>query len=120
MRRKLGLILAAGFALAACGGEASLSADAGLDFSVAVGEMPVFDGCGSEGNITNFEWIIVEAPETAPADSPKEIREFEENCEFTLEAAMILEDVGLWTIELTVTDGTAEQTDQVMVEVTES
>ena len=33
---------------------------------------------------------------------------------------MILEDVGFWTIELTVTDGTAEQTDQVTVEVTES
>ena len=41
------------------------------------------------------------------------------DCSFELENAMIIEDVGEWTIELVATDGDGESSDQVVVTVTE-
>ena len=41
------------------------------------------------------------------------------DCSFELENAMIIDDVGEWTIELLATSGDIEATDQVVVTVTE-
>ncbi len=109
-------------AAAACGDD-----DRGLpvavapqDFSVAVGEAPTFDGCESTGEIVNYAWTIRETPSNMDDDVNKPLREQEENCEFTLESNMIVDEIGTWVIELEVTDaeGTAS-TDTVRVEVTE-
>jgi hypothetical protein len=105
--------------LGACGGDDELAADAGEDFSVAVGESPTFDGCGSSGEIVNYRWKILEAPPTMADDAGKVIEEVDPDCSFTLDAAMIAEEEGSWVIELTVTDaGGATSTDTVAVEVT--
>lgn len=120
MRRIIALMAAGSMALAACGGGGSdLVSDAGVDFTVEVGEAPVFDGCGSDGEISNYEWTIVEAPESSPDAEGKELRTVLSECDFELENAMLIEDVGEWTIELAVTDGESEATDQVVVTVTE-
>ena len=116
-RRSLSLAAAAGLALAACSGGSGVVADAGTDFTVAVGEAPVFDGCGSTGDIANFEWTIVTAP--TEEDGGKALRTEMNDCDFILESAMIVDDVGEWTIELSVSDGSEEATDQVVVTVTE-
>ena len=113
------LVVFAAFAAACGGGDggASVTADAGEDFSVEVGEIPAFDGCGSEGEISNFAWTIVEAPDGQADSADKALREQLSVCSFELESAMVLDDVGSWTIELAVTDGEETATDQVVVEV---
>ena len=119
MGRLTALFIAAGITLAACGGgdSGSLVVDAGEDFTVEVGEVPVFDGCGTEGDVANYEWIIIDAPD--PSDDGKALRTVMSDCSFELENAMIIEDVGEWTIELVATDGDGESSDQVVVTVTE-
>ena len=120
MGRLTALLIAAGIALAACGGDSgSLVADAGDDFTVAVGEVPTFDGCGSEGEFTNYEWTIIEAPDSQPDADGKPLRTLMADCSFELENAMIIDDVGEWTIELAAISGETEATDQVVVTVTE-
>jgi len=122
MRRVTGLIFTAGLALAACGGEAefsTVSADAGTDFAVAVGEAPVFDGCDSTGEISNYEWTILRAPDSQPDANGKELRTEMGSCDFQLENTMIIDDVGEWTIELVVTNGDIQASDEVVVTVTE-
>lgn len=105
--------------LAACGGSnASLQANAGTDFSVTVGEAPMFDGCASTGEIANYKWTIVSAPDKMSQDAGKVIREVDANCSFTLGAAMGVDEVGPWVIELEVRDaGGNTSTDEVQVEV---
>lgn len=122
MRRATALFIAGGLALAACGGESagdSLVVDAGDDFTVEVGDAPVFDGCASEGEFANYEWTIISAPEGASDDDGKVLRTVMADCSFELENAMDIADVGDWTIELVATDGDSEGSDQVVVTVTE-
>lgn len=121
MGRLTALFIAAGITLAACGGgdSGSLVVDAGDDFTVEVGEVPVFDGCGSEGEFTNYEWTIIEAPNSQPDADGKPLRTLMADCSFELENAMIIDDVGEWTIELVAISGETEATDQVVVTVTE-
>ena len=120
--KRVGVLLFA-FALVAtaCGGSSddggSLAADAGEDFTIAIGDMPQFNGCSSTGEITNFEWNIIDAPTDDGA--PQMIREVDPNCGFVLESAMVADDVGEWVIELTVTDGSSSASDTVTVTVTE-
>jgi hypothetical protein len=105
--------------LAACGGSsAPLQANAGTDFSVTIGESPTFDGCASTGEIANYKWTIVSAPDAMSDDAGKVIREVDANCSFTLGAAMGVDEVGPWVIELEVRDADGNtSTDQVQVEV---
>jgi hypothetical protein len=105
--------------LAACGGSsAPLQANAGTDFSVNIGESPTFDGCASTGEVANYKWTIVSAPDKMSDDAGKVIREVDANCSFTLGAAMGVDEVGPWVIELEVRDaGGNTNTDQVQVEV---
>ena len=122
MRRSLAVAMAAGLFLAACGTEvesSSLSADAGADFTVAVGEVPVFNACDSGGDIANYEWTIVSAP--VEGDDGKVLRATMNNCEFELENAMVIGDLGEWTIELSITDedGDITASDEVLVTVVE-
>lgn len=119
MRRITAILAAGGLALAACGGGAGseLVSNAGADFEVTVGEAPVFDGCSSSGEITNYQWTIVEAPASQPDANGKELRTVMSNCEFELENAMTIDDVGEWTIRLVITDGETEAVDQVVVTV---
>jgi predicted short-subunit dehydrogenase-like oxidoreductase (DUF2520 family) len=108
--------------LIGCGGESGseLTADAGDDFSIPVGQAPAFDGCGSAGDIENYQWTIVEAPDKMAADSGKIIREIDANCSFTLDASMGVDEVGDWIIELEVRDSAGQSaTDQVKVTVNE-
>lgn len=115
--RLLGLtMLIASLAAAGCG-SGGLSADAGEDFSVDQGEAPEFDGCGSAGDNLSYQWTIVEAPADMADDVGKVIRESIQDCSFTLESDMEVADVGVWVIELTVTDGDQTETDQVTVTV---
>lgn len=104
-------------ALAGCGG--GPSADAGDDFTVALGEAPVFDGCGSSGDLVSYTWTIVEAPADMSEDVGKVLRQSIGECSFTLESTMEVADVGEWTIELMATDGVTESRDTVTVTVTE-
>ncbi len=120
MHRLTAFVVAAGLALAACGGSVesgSLTVDAGEDFTVAVGETPVFDGCASEGDFANYEWTIISAPDSTD-DEGKVLRTVMAECSFELENPMDIADVGEWTIELVATDGEAEASDQVVVTVT--
>lgn len=108
--------------LGACGGGAAeTSADAGSDVSVVAGEAPVFDGCASTGDVINYQWQIIETPEGNVEDAGKLLRETASDCSFTLENVMEVDEVGVWTIELSVEDaeGTVD-TDTVDVTVTES
>lgn len=109
-----------GFFAAACGGGSSLTSDAGEDFSVTVGTAPEFNGCDSSGEITNYQWVITGAPETSADSEGKTLRSEMNDCNFTLESAMEVADLGTWTIELTVTDGSDTATDVVQVEVVDS
>lgn len=105
-------------ALAACGGSESLQANAGADFMVIVGAEPTFDGCASTGNITNYNWTIIEAPTTKPGDAGKVIQEVDANCSFSLDANMGVDEVGEWVIELEVNDSQGRtSTDTVTVTV---
>ena len=85
---------------------------------MAVGEAPVFDGCGSEGESLSYAWTIVEAPSDMSDDVGKVIRESQTECSFTLESNMVVADMGTWVVELTVTDGVNSSSDQVTVAVT--
>lgn len=107
-----------GLALAACSGGSALSADAGEDFDVSVGVAPEFVACDSTGDISNYEWTISDAPDSRPESVGQELRAIMGDCSFTLESQMVLDDVGEWTIDLTVTDGDSTDTDQVVVTVT--
>lgn len=114
----VGLMSAGVLALAACGSDDSLAADAGADQTITVGESPTFDGCGSTGSINNYAWTIESAPADMADDAGKVIRESMNDCSFTLEAAMLTEEAGVWTVRLTVTDGdAAEATDTVDITV---
>ena len=73
---------------AACGSGDDLQADARADFSIAVGDSPTFDGCSSGGEIRNYSWAIIDAPDLMAGDAGKVIRETEPACSFTLDAAM--------------------------------
>lgn len=102
-----------------CGDSDGLEADAGDDSSVLVGESPVFDGCDSDGEITNYKWTIREAPSTQTESVDKPIRAVDAECSFTLEAPMVVDEVGDWVIELEVNDADGEtSTDSVTVTVT--
>lgn len=113
------VILCAGaLTFAACGGDATLKADAGSDFVVDVGQSPEFDGCGSTGDIESYSWQIVEAPEDMTDDVGKFLRETIDECSFVLESSMEVADDGVWVIELTVRDGAGEtSTDQITATV---
>lgn len=122
MRRLIAVLCISGFMLAACSSgdtTSALTSDAGADFTVAVGEAPVFDGCGSTGEISNYAWTIVDAPDGQADADGKELRTIMTDCDFQLENAMILDDVGDWTIELVVTNDDSEASDEVVVTVTE-
>ena len=70
------------------------------------------------GDIVNYKWTIITCPEACAADEGKVIREMDPNCSLTLEAAMVIEEVGLWTIELEVSDSEGNTSrDSVRVEV---
>ena len=112
----MALAAVAALGLAACG-DGGLSADAGDDFEVAIGEPPVFDGCESSGDNLIYTWTIVEAPADMADDTGKVIRESISDCSFTLESDMEVADLGTWVIELSVTDGDDTETDQVTVVV---
>ena len=117
--RWLLVLTAAALLFAACSGGSSIDADAGSDFSVVVGEAPIFDACDSAGEIENYEWQITGAPDNRTDDVGKPLRTTMNECSFELESAMLVDDVGEWTIELTVTSGSESATDAVTVEVTE-
>jgi hypothetical protein len=105
-------------ALVACGGNGSLRANAGQDFSVAVGQEPTFNGCTSTGEIANYKWTIVRAAGAQAVDTGKVIREVDPNCSFTLGEAMGVDEVGDWVIELEVRDAVGNNsTDRVTVAV---
>ena len=116
--------IAASLALfvSACGGSGEeTSADAGVDTTVVAGEAPVFDACASTGEIVNFQWQIVGTPEANAEDSGKFLREQGSDCSFTLENVMEIDEVGVWTVELSVEDAEGEvATDTVDVTVTDS
>lgn len=120
MKRKwLVLLVMAGLFLIGCS-NSPLTADAGEDFEITAAEAPTFDGCGSAGNINNYRWTIVEAPETMAGEVGRVIREVDGNCSFTLDAAMGLQEVGEWVIELEVSNsGGDRDTDQVTVTINE-
>lgn len=101
---------------AACG--STITADAGEDFTVGLGEAPVFDGCGSDGDDLLYSWTIIDAPADMADDVGKVLRAAESACSFTLESDMEVADTGRWEIELTVTSGGADEaTDTVVVTV---
>ena len=115
--------LAAGaLLLAACGGSVETAVvDAGEPINVVAGEAPVFDACSSSGDIVNYQWQIVGTPTANAEDEGKFLRTETEGCSFTLENVMEIDEVGLWTVELSVevSDGTI-LTDTVDVTVTDS
>ena len=122
MRRITAIALAAALGLSACasdGASSTIEANAGVDFEVEVGVAPVFDGCDMTRDVTNFAWTIVDAPETQADSDGKVLREVQSDCTFQLESAMVIGDVGEWTIELLATGSEGESTDQVVVTVTE-
>lgn len=94
--------------VAACSDDSTLAADAGTDFSVAVGEAPEFDGCDSGGDIDNYAWQIVEAPPDMADDTGKFLRETSADCSFVLDSSMVVADVGTWVVELTVSTGAGD------------
>ena len=91
-------------------------ANAGEDFTVDVGASPTFDGCASIGEIVNYKWVIIKAPENMSEYDGKVIREIDPNCSFTLEASMLADEAGEWEIELEITGANGNtSTDTVMV-----
>ena len=115
----IGLTLLTVGMLAACQSSPPLQANAGADFSVIVSESPIFDGCASTGEIVNYKWTIIGAPDKMSSDAGKVIREIDSNCSFTLGVEMGVDEVGEWIIELEVRDAEGNtNTDTVRVEVT--
>jgi len=103
----------------ACQSGSTLQANAGSDFTLTAGESPTFDGCASTGEIVNYRWQIITAPDARSDDADKMIREIDPNCSFTLETAMVVEEVGEWLIELQVRDADGNSsTDTLRVTVT--
>jgi len=97
----------------------SVRADAGNDFNVAVGQSPQFDGCGSDGDIENYQWTIRDTPTDMADDIDKVLRQTGSECTFDLETAMIVDEVGEWTIELEVRDPDGNSSrDTVIITVT--
>jgi hypothetical protein len=90
--------------LTACQSAGQISADAGPDQQIQVGDSPIFDGCSSEGSISGYTWTIIEPPDSRPEDINKVLKQDESSCDFTLDAEMGLNDVGTWIIELEVRD----------------
>jgi hypothetical protein len=114
------LMITAVFLVACSSGPDSLTADAGDDFTVKMGEQPHFDGCASTGNIVNYKWTIISAPEKMSQDAGKVIREIEPDCAFTLDTQMGVDEVGPWEIQLEVEDEAGNTAvDAVNVTVTE-
>lgn len=112
------ILVVGALTFAACGGDPTFEADAGSDFVVHVGQPPEFDGCGSTGDIENYSWQIVEAPQDMADDVGKFLRETIDDCSFVLESSMEVADDGVWVIELTVRDGEGKtSTDQVTATV---
>jgi len=105
--------------LAACQGSSEpLQANAGTDFTIKVGEKPTFDGCVSTGNIENYKWMIVSAPNQMAQDSGKVICEVEPDCSITLDSAMKPGEAGEWVLRLEVKDAQGNtSTDEVKVSV---
>jgi len=113
------VLIAIAVIAAGCGGGDSLRADAGSDFSITVGQSPQFDGCGSEGNIVNYQWTIRDTPSDMADDIDKSLREVAGDCSFDLETSMVVDEIGEWTIELEVSDGDGNSSrDTVIVDVT--
>lgn len=96
-----------------------ITANAGEDFEVIVGDTPTFDACNSTGAINNYAWTILSAPEPVADDAGKVIRETESNCRFTLEDAMVIEEVGEWVIQLEASNSDNTETDTVTITVVE-
>lgn len=93
-------------------------ADAGDDRSFAVGESPEFNGCSSSGEIADYRWVIIDAPGAADEDDGKVLRETNAACSFTIDAAMEVDEVGPWVIELTVSNSDGDtSTDSVTVTI---
>ncbi len=116
--RLIGATGAAAIAIGVAGcGSSGLSADAGADSTVSIGEAPVFDGCESSGDSLMYSWTIVEAPADMAEDVGKVLRESIADCSFTLESDMEIADTGTWVVELSVTNGSDTATDQVTVTV---
>jgi hypothetical protein len=118
------IFLLVAFVSVACDDEGTASeapaADAGANFAIAVGERPRFDGCASSGEIENYKWTILSAPETMSEDTGKVIREREPECAFRLDAQMGVDEIGTWQIQLEVSDAAGNvDTDTVTVTVTE-
>ncbi len=110
-------ILGAGF-LTACQLVTPFEANAGEDFTVQVGASPTFDGCASVGEIVNYKWTIIKAPDGMADYDGKIIREIDANCSFILEASMLADEAGEWAIELEVSTASRNRsTDMVMVTV---
>ena len=120
MSRSIAILFGAAIVLAACGGgDSQPIANAGPDFELIMGQSPTFDGCDSSGDMVNYKWVIISAPEAMAQDAGKVIREVDSNCSFTLEASMHVEEVGEWVIELQITDSKGNtDTDTVVVTVT--
>lgn len=97
---------------------APLMADAGADVQVRVGDSPNFDACSSTGPIANYRWTVLQAPDGMPDYAGKEIMAVQPRCSFTLEASMLVEEVGRWVIQLEVRDHVGNiSTDTVVIEV---
>lgn len=117
--RTSGLVALALVAAAACSESGDPEANAGDDFMVAVGDSPTFDGCGSTGSIETYSWVIVEAPEEMADDAEKALKLDSSECSFELPAAMGLDEVGSWVIELTAENADTASADRVTVQVVE-
>ena len=104
-----------------CGdGDGPLNANAGEDASVRVGESPHFDGCNSEGDIVNYQWLIRDTPPGMTDDIGKSIRDSSTGCSFVLDTAMVGDEIGDWEIELIVSDAAGETSrDSVTISVTD-
>jgi hypothetical protein len=116
----LSLLIIAILATACAGSEESLKADAGGDFTVQIGERPRFDGCDSTGEIVNYKWTILSAPDEMQEDAGKVIREISSECAFTLDAEMVVDEVGVWEIQLEISGPDGNQAvDTLLVTVAE-
>jgi len=112
------ICLILGLLVACQGSSPAPQASAGQDFSVMVGTPPTFDGCASSGDIVNYRWTIVDAPDQKAEDIDKVIRDESVECLFSLEALMEIEEAGDWEVELEVRDsGGRTATDTVVVSV---
>ena len=120
VRRTAAVLLCVAFLAAGCSGGDALTADAGEDFTVGVGDVPSFDGCGSSGEVANYQWTILEAPADMASDAGKVLRGVLSDCSFSLENSMVTDEVGSWTIELIVTDADGNSSsDTVRVDISE-